>query len=80
MNHILIPGIGLQLCSAFCGINTVILYSASIFSYAGINNAVLAAALVGGKTFLGMIHSLFALLLSLHRCECLLNYSGATYR
>jgi hypothetical protein len=41
-------GIGLQLCGAFTGINTVMFYSATIFGFAGVDQAVLAAAAVGG--------------------------------
>jgi hypothetical protein len=44
-----IIGIGLQLCGAFTGINTVIFYSATIFGLAGVNEAILAAAAVGGE-------------------------------
>lgn len=40
-------GIGLQLSGAFTGINTIMLYSATIFGFAGVDDPVLAAAFVG---------------------------------
>lgn len=42
-----IIGIGLQLAGAFTGINTIMLYSATIFGFANVDDPVLAAAFVG---------------------------------
>jgi MFS family permease len=42
-----IIGIGLQLSGAFTGINTIMLYSATIFGFANVDDPVLAAAFVG---------------------------------
>ena len=42
-----IIGIGLQLAGAFTGINTIMLYSATIFGFANVGDPVLAAAFVG---------------------------------
>ena len=53
-----IIGIGLQLAAAFTGINTVMLYSATIFGLANVDNPVLAAAFVGIVNVISTIVSL----------------------
>eukprot|EP00604_Paraphysomonas_vestita_P001944 CAMPEP_0174821704 /NCGR_PEP_ID=MMETSP1107-20130205/9207_1 /TAXON_ID=36770 /ORGANISM="Paraphysomonas vestita, Strain GFlagA" /LENGTH=521 /DNA_ID=CAMNT_0016039023 /DNA_START=23 /DNA_END=1588 /DNA_ORIENTATION=+ len=48
----LIIGCGLMFSSAMSGINTVIFYSATIFGFAGFDEAILATAAVGAVNFL----------------------------
>mmetsp|Transcript_12347 Transcript_12347/g.18720 ORF Transcript_12347/g.18720 Transcript_12347/m.18720 type:complete len:551 (-) Transcript_12347:231-1883(-) len=49
--HAVIIGCGLMLAMAITGINTVIFYSATIFGFAGFDDAILATAAVGAVNF-----------------------------